>query len=673
MLESLRKTSYTVRYPRWMVGRPLLYSSSALASLGDAMFGYSQGIIAAAQVQPSFIKRMYGRDVTLSQVQGGEEGVNVFLQAIVVSCLNLTALLSSYFSAYICDALGRRMSIRIGGMLYLIASLIQIFMPNITALIIGRCIQGLGVGMLSMTVPIYQCEIAPGHGRGLFVSIEYLCLNLGYALSAWVGYGFFFAMPSEISWRGPYIVQAVMACILVLWTFILPETPRWLISHGFKPEGLALLADLHADGDLYDDGVTETYTSIERTIALEAALGTASWVELFRTYTRRAAVGITCQLFAQFNGINAILYFLPENLTRAGFDIPHSLLFSGACALVYCAGTLPTMIWVDKWGRRTFLLFGSAGLAGALALIGGLQFHEETLPLGSARMPVANGIFAGVSILSNSIAIILKATRTGVCIYLFLFGATWGPIPWLLGAEIFPLRARAKGMALSTATNWLSNFIVAFITPPLFAVLGAGYYFLLLGFAVISGIFVYFVYPETAGRTLEELGEVFGDGDGAVGVPKLAEESAIGPEPLSAIEPDAMREDWPRKSSGSRLVGLGLDPVLSEPIGDVLDASSELTIPVTDDGKVEDEKGISQRDSFEGGATPVPGETTRTTSDSGAMEEINIDDDGLRESHSDSMETYEDAMDELRRSSVSEEDADNSFASNAQEHGHEPH
>ncbi|KAJ3515122.1 hypothetical protein NLJ89_g1957 [Agrocybe chaxingu] len=642
MFASLRKTSYTVRYPRWMVGKPLLYSSSALASLGDAMFGYSQGIIAAAQVQPSFIKRMYGHDVTLSQVQGGEEGVNVFLQAIVVSCLNLTALLSSYFSAYICDALGRRMSIRIGGMLYLIASLIQIFMPNITALIIGRCIQGLGVGMLSMTVPIYQCEIAPGHGRGLFVSIEYLCLNLGYALSAWVGYGFFFAMPSEVSWRGPYIVQAVMACILVLWTFILPETPRWLISHGFKPEGLALLADLHADGDLYDDAVSETYASIERTIALEAALGTASWGELFRTYTRRAAVGITCQLFAQFNGINAILYFLPENLTRAGFDIPHSLLFSGACALVYCAGTLPTMVWVDKWGRRAFLLFGSAGLAGALALIGGLQFHEETLPLGPGRMPVANGIFAGV------------------CIYLFLFGATWGPIPWLLGAEIFPLRARAKGMALSTATNWLSNFIVAFITPPLFAVLGAGYYFLLLG----------------RGRTLEELGEVFGDGDGAVGMPKLVEESAIGPEPQSAIEPDAMRENWPRKSSGSRLVGLGLDPPFSVPIGDVLDASSELTIPVTDDGKEGDEKGISRGGSFEererGGTTPVPRETTRTGSDSGAMEEIDIDDGGMRESHSESMETYEDAMDEFRRASVSEE-ADVSFASNVQEHGHEPH
>ncbi|KAF9552727.1 general substrate transporter [Agrocybe pediades] len=497
-----RRKEYVVRYPRWMVGKPLLYSSSALASLGDAMFGYSQGIIAAAQVQPSFIKRMYGSDVTLSQVQSGADGVDVFLQAIVVACLNLTALVASYASAYVCDILGRRMSIRLGGIIYLIASIIQIFMPNLAALVIGRCIQGIGVGMLSMTVPIYQCEIAPGHGRGLFVSIEYLCLNSGYALSAWVGYGFFFAMPSEISWRGPYIIQAVLACILIVWTFFLPESPRWLVKNGFKREGFGALADLHGNGDLYDPIVSESYAAIEGAIFLEESMGQASWGQLFSQYTRRSVVGITCQLFAQFNGINAILYFLPENLTRAGFDISQSLLYSGACALVYCAGTIPTMFLVDSWGRRTFLLLGSAGLVISLAVIGGLQYRVESLPLGSARIGTADGIFAGV------------------CVYLFIFGATWGPIPWLLGAEVFPLRARAKGMALSTSVNWISNFVVAFITPPLFSALEGGYYFILLGFAFISGVFVYFFYPETSGKTLEQLGDVFGDHDIKVKVPR---------------------------------------------------------------------------------------------------------------------------------------------------------
>ena len=315
--------------------------------------------------------------------------------AIVVACLNVTALLASICAAYICDILGRRMSVRIGAIIYLLAAFIQVFMPNLVTLIIGRCIQGVGVGMLSMTVPILQCEIAPGHVRGMFVSIEYLCLNSGYALSAWLGYAFFFAMPSEISWRGPYIVQAVLSAILVIWTFYLPETPRWLIKNGFKEEGLGALADLHGTGDVEDEFIVHSFMAIEAAIQLEQSMGESSWKQLFSQYTRRSIVGITCQLFAQINGINAILYFLPENLARAGFSIARSLLYSGACALIYCAGTIPTMFFIDKWGRRRFLIWGSFGLAAALAIVGALQFHADTLPLGIARLGPADGIFTG--------------------------------------------------------------------------------------------------------------------------------------------------------------------------------------------------------------------------------------------------------------------------------------
>jgi MFS family permease len=126
--------------------------------------------------------------------------------------------------------------------------------------------------MLSMTVPIYQCEIAPG---SLFVSIEYLCLNTGYALSAWVGYAFFFYIPHEISWHSAYIVQACLALILVIWTFFLPETPRWLIKNGFKCEGMFTLADLHAEGDIYYLLVAQSYSGIEAPITFESHLGGA--------------------------------------------------------------------------------------------------------------------------------------------------------------------------------------------------------------------------------------------------------------------------------------------------------------------------------------------------------------------------------------------------------------
>lgn len=413
--------------------------------------------------------------------------------AITVSCLNLTALVAAFASAYICDVLGRRMSIRIGAVIYFIAAFIQIFAPNLGALVAGRSIQGIGVGMLSMTVPILQCEIAPGHARGLFVAIEYLCLNMGYLLASWVGYGFFFALPSSISWRGPYVVQAALAGVLVAWSFILPETPRFLASVGLEKEALLVLADLHANGNQDDPEVQKSFKEIVAAIKYEQHLEQASWKQLFTQYTRRTVMGITCQLFAQFNGINAILYYLPSNLTRAGFTIARALLYSGVSAIVYCLGTIPTMFLIDRWGRRVFFITGSIGLGACLATVGGLQYKGDSLPEGGAELPYADGIFAAI------------------CVYLFFFGATWGPAPYLLGAEIFPMRARAKGMALSTVSNWLSNFIIAFITPLLFAAINAAYYFILLGCCVISGLFVFFVYPETAHRTLEELGEVFGD------------------------------------------------------------------------------------------------------------------------------------------------------------------
>ena len=322
--------------------------------------------------------------------------VDNFPVAITVSCLNITAFLSSLFAAYICDIMGRRMAVRLGGIVYLIAAILQASAHDLPMLIVGRSLQGIGVGILSMTVPILQCEIAPGHSRGMFISIEYICLNGGYTLSAWVGYAFFFALPSEMSWRGPYIIQALLALVLVLWSFVLPETPRFLIKNGFHDEGRRVLADLHADGDIDAPHIDATCAEIRDTVALEAAAGETTWAELFRTYSRRTLVGITCQLFAQCNGINAILYFLPENLTRAGFTTQRSLLFAAVAAILYCLGTIPTMFGIDKLGRRTFLIVGSVGLAVGLSVVGGLQLYVDKLSVGDAHMlPAANGIFAG--------------------------------------------------------------------------------------------------------------------------------------------------------------------------------------------------------------------------------------------------------------------------------------
>ncbi|KAF7370087.1 hypothetical protein MSAN_00638700 [Mycena sanguinolenta] len=494
---AFKPTTYTIRYPRKLAGNPLLYISSASASLGDALLGYSQGITAAFQVQRSFIHRI----------------VHALQPALLISCLSITAIFAALASAYTSDWLGRRTSIRIGASLYLIASAIQMIAPDLTTFIVGRSIQGLGAGMLSTTVPIYQVEIAPVGARGMLVGIEALCMNVGYAVSAWAGYAFYMDARAEHAWRGPFAVQAAVSLVLVIWTFFLPESPRWLIQNGFMTEGLWTLADLHARGDVTDEGVAHTYHAIVDMLEMEekgekggsGIIG--PWSALWRDYPRRTFIGFTSRMFAQLTGINAMLHFLPEHLAQAGFSIPRALFFAGCCSLPYCLGTLPAILFIDRLGRRRFLIVGSIALACCLVLIGCLQLYVDHWPRMLAGLGGARGVFIGM------------------CMYLFFFGATWGPVPCLLSAELYPLRMRARGMSIATASDWFFECVVGITSPPLINVLTGGYYLLLAGGCILSGLVVWSRYVETGGQPLEAIGGMFGDPQPAPG--KLEQEDAV--------------------------------------------------------------------------------------------------------------------------------------------------
>ncbi|KAJ7858533.1 general substrate transporter [Mycena olivaceomarginata] len=494
MIQAMRPTVYTVRYSRRWAGNPLLYISGAMASLGDALFGYSQGVTgrisSPTQLHPPHVwQRSNGRR------RHDERDWGYAFAASRHGCL------PQYHRPFLCswvrlpsDYFGRRVSIRIGASIYLVASIIQMFAPGFTVLITGRMIQGIGTGILSTTVPIFQIEIAPSNARGMFISLETFWMNLGYCASSWIGYAFFFDNRSEDSWRGPYGVQALISLLLFVWTFYLPETPRWLIQNGFKAEGLWTLADLHAGGDVTDARVNRTYYEIVDTLEIEERTGvTAPWGTLFKEYTRRTIIGWTAQMFAQLNGINALLHFLPETLTHAGFSVPQAVFYSGICSVFYLLGTLPAIFYVDKIGRRPFLLVGSVALALSLSVVGALKLCIERWPTKLSIMGGARGVVVGMSV------------------YFFFFASTWGPVPWLLSAELFPLKVRAKGMAITTVSDWLFEFVVAFATPPLFEIMRGGYYFVLVGFCIVSGVLVWLLFVETGCETLEEIGGVFGD------------------------------------------------------------------------------------------------------------------------------------------------------------------
>ncbi|KAK9312145.1 general substrate transporter [Lipomyces starkeyi] len=480
--KALKPKSFSTKYPSWVSSKILMAVTSFYSSLGDFLFGFDQGIMAGLLVNNVFKDRFF------SNYMDPSGAISPNITGITVACLQVSAGIAALSCSRLCDILGRRYCMRIGGLIYFIAAFIQAFSPGLPCFIVGRTIQGFGVGFLSMTVPVIQSEIAAGHKRGLMVGIEFTFNIIGYATSCWVDYGFFFHLPSNMSWQGPYFVQCSIAFLLLSLSAIVPETPRWLAANDFPAEALQTLANLHGNGSIENDEVVAMNIEIQEAVLYERHLGTASWTEMFTIYRHRTFMAMSGQMFAQLNGINVISFYLASSLSNAGFSTEKSLLYAGYNSIIYIFATLPTWYLADKWGRRPLLMFGSIAMAVSLSLV--CMFTELA---SLSVLQRANGMFAFV------------------VVYNAIFGATWGPIPWLLPAEVFPLRARAKGMSLATIANWCFNFAIGMSSPAAFAKIHGYYYLIIVGFCLISLAMVKFMYIETARVTLEEIAIQFGD------------------------------------------------------------------------------------------------------------------------------------------------------------------
>jgi MFS family permease len=232
-------------------------------------------------VNPVFIKRFFSE-------YGGADGslatVNPSITGISVACLQASAAVGALIAGRLGDMIGRKRTVRLGGFIYFFSAFIQMFAPGFATFVAGRTIQGLGVGFLSMTVPIIQTEIAAPHARGLMVGIEYTFLIAGYMLSCWVDYGFHFMLPDDMSWQGPFIIQIALSLFLVGMSFFLPETPRWLAKNGFMQESLQTVADLHSNGDIQAEHVQKVFLEIQEAVVYEAELGKAGWIVSFTQY-----------------------------------------------------------------------------------------------------------------------------------------------------------------------------------------------------------------------------------------------------------------------------------------------------------------------------------------------------------------------------------------------------
>ncbi|KAI7269843.1 general substrate transporter, partial [Hortaea werneckii] len=468
-------------------GKKLLYFLSIFVSLGVFLFGYDQGVMSGIITGPYF------KDY-FNQPSRAEIGT-------MVAILEIGALISSLSVGRIGDVLGRRKTILYGAMVFVVGGACQTFSTGMPMMMLGRFVAGLGVGALSTIVPVYQSEISPPHNRGKLACIEFSGNIFGYMCSVWVDY-FCSYIPSDWAWRVPLLLQVVMGGLLAVGSFLIVESPRWLLDNDHDEEGIVVIANLYGKGDIHNPKARDEYREIKMNVLLQRQEGERSYADMFKRYYKRVFIAMSAQALAQLNGINVISYYAPLVFEQAGWVGRDAILMTGINGITYLASTVPPWYVVDRLGRRFILL------SGAVAMIISLS-------------AISYFIFIDIHITPTMVVIF-------VMIYNAAFGYSWGPIPWLYPPEILPLSIRAKGASLSTAANWAFNWLVGEMTPILQEAIKWRLYLVHAFFCAVSFVVVWFIYPETANVRLEDMNSLFGDATTAAPTPQtLAEAESL--------------------------------------------------------------------------------------------------------------------------------------------------
>ncbi|KAI4602228.1 hypothetical protein KJ359_009466 [Pestalotiopsis sp. 9143b] len=483
-----------------------VFFCAAFSTLGGALFGYDQGVMAITLGMEQF-QEVFPEVRTTAAGAGFQKG-------LLTAMIELGAFIGAMNQGWIADKLSRKWSIMAAVVVFLIGSTIQTGSMNYSTLLGGRFVGGIGVGMLAMVAPLYISELAPPEIRGTLLVLQELSIVTAIVIAFYTTYGTRF-IAGDWSWRLPFLIQMSPALVLGAGVPFLPYSPRWLASKGRDDEALQVLAklrgfpvtdhrvlrewiEIRAENRYCKESSMEKHPKLhDGRMSSRVKLYVVGYLDCFRKGAiKRTHVGIGLMFFQQFVGINALIYYSPTLFETMGLDTQMQLDMSGVLNICQVIACLWSLWGMDRFGRRSLLLAGGVCMVIAHLIIAVL-----------------------VSMYSDSWGSHQAAAWTSVAFLLFFmltFGATWGPIPWAMPAEIFPASLRAKGVAYSTMSNWLNNFIIGLITPPLIQNTGYGTYVFFCVFCVLALVWVWFVVPETNGRTLEQMDEVFQDNTGEV-------------------------------------------------------------------------------------------------------------------------------------------------------------
>ncbi|KAI9148958.1 Sugar transport protein MST8 [Paramyrothecium foliicola] len=489
-----------------LVREPYIFFLACFASIGGFLFGYDQGVISGILVMSDFL----ANDATL--------------QGWMVAVLTLGAMFGALVNGPIADRLSRRWSILVANIVFLVGSIIQAAAVNTAMIFVGRFIAGVSVGQLSMVVPLYLSELAPPNLRGSLVALQQLGITVGIMVAFWLDYGTQHIGgtgdgQSPAAWRFPLAFQCVPSLILGGGTFFLPFTPRWLIMKDREDEARSTLVRIRRvpetderirlelleikAADMFDRETSEAmYPGAHSKVRL--AFERYKSLFIVRHLNRRLVIACLLQVIQQFTGINAIIYYAPQIFKKIGLSGNSvDLLATGVVGVINFFSTIPAILYMDRWGRKKVLLIGATGMSIAQLIVGTLYAVYKD----SWESNTAAGWAAAVFI----------------WVYISNFAFSIGCVNWIMPSEIFPPGVRSQAVGIAIGTNWLSNFIVALITPRMLAAIEFGTFYFFLAFCVFLWVWVFFFVPETKGVRIEEMDKLFGGNQGAEDLQRIAE------------------------------------------------------------------------------------------------------------------------------------------------------
>ncbi|KAK3180160.1 hypothetical protein K4F52_008462 [Lecanicillium sp. MT-2017a] len=465
-------------------GNILNWAISTVAGCDFLLFGYDQGVMGGILTLDTFLKQFPSIDNSDPSISSSLRSQRDTNQGIAVASYNLGCFLGAVITIFIGNPLGRRKMIFLGTAIMVVGAALQASATTLPHFIVGRIITGLGNGGNTSTVPMWQSETCSSHKRGKLVMIEGALITLGITISYWLDLGMSFA-PGSVQWRFPLAFQIVFCIFILAFVLGLPESPRWLILKGREDDAREVIAAI-ADRDLNDAYVENEFRAIKETVE-EMSKGT--YAEVFaRDKNRtlhRTLIAYVNQMFQQISGINLITYYAAKIYSELGLTSFMSRLLAALNGTEYFIASWPAVFLVERVGRRKLMLFGAAGQAGTMAILAGVNSQKDV----NDGYKIAGVVF--------------------LFVFNTFFAIGWLGMTWLYPAEITPLRTRAPANALSTSANWIFNFLVVMITPVAFGSIKHHTYTV---FAVINAFMVpsvYFFFPETAYRSLEEMDGIF--------------------------------------------------------------------------------------------------------------------------------------------------------------------